>query len=93
MRLRVGEAHMPAWVIVLRTVTSMAAVFLIGLFFVVNEETGEAPQLTISTAPTEPTLALCEGSTPKELYACYLEQKRPNTTYSILKQMIYENKH
>lgn len=88
------EAHTPAWLIALRTVTSMAAIFLIGLFFFVNEETPEAPQLSTTKTPTEPTPALCEGSTPRELYMCYIEQKREQpSTYRLIKQMIYESQH
>ena len=84
----------PAWVIALRMVTSMAAVFLIGLFLFVNEETSEAPQLTTATTQTDYMPDLCEGSTPRELYMCYLERKREQSkTYSIIKRMIYENKH
>lgn len=84
----------PAWVIALRTVTSMAAVFLIGLFLFVNGETPEAPQMTTATTQTEYMPDLCEGSTPRELYMCYLEQKREQPkTYSLIKRMIYENEH
>lgn len=87
-------ARIPVWVIALRTVTSMAAVFLIGLFFFVNEETPEAPQQTTATTQTEYMPNLCEGSTPRELYMCYLERKREQPkTYSIIKRMIYENEH
>jgi hypothetical protein len=84
----------PAWVIALRTVTSMAAVFLIGLFLFVNEETPEAPQLTTATTQTEYSPNLCEGNTPRDLYMCYLEQKRAQpSTYSLIKKMVYENEH
>ena len=84
----------PAWVIALRTVTSMAAVFLIGLFLFVNEETSEAPQLTTATTQTDYMPNLCEASTPRDLYMCYLEQKRDQPkTYSLIKKMIYENEH
>ena len=91
----------PAWVIALRTVTSMAAVFLIGLFLFVNKETPEAPQLTIATTQTDYTPNLCDqglqipsNSTPRDLYMCYLEQKREQPkTYSLIKKMIYENEH
>ena len=84
--------HTPAWVIALRTVTSMAAIFLMGLFFFVNEEEPEAPRLTKTSTQTEPTPGLCEGSTPRELYMCYLERKREQPkTYSIIKHLIYEN--
>lgn len=84
----------PAWVIALRTVTSMAAIFLIGLFLFVNEETPEAPQLTTATTQTEYSPNLCEGNTPRDLYMCFLGQKREQpSTYSLIKKMIYENEH
>ena len=88
------ESHTPAWVIALRTVTSMAAIFLVGLFFFIHEETPEAPQLATTTTSTEPTPAFCEGSTPRELYMCYMERKREQpSTYSLIKKRIYENQH
>ena len=84
----------PAWVIALRTVTSMAAIFLIGLFLFVNEETPEAPHLITATTQTDYMPKLCEGNTPRDLYMCYLEQKREQPkTYSLIKKMIYENEH
>ena len=97
----------PAWVIALRTVTSMAAVFLIGLFLFVNEETPEAPQLTTASTQTEYMSNLCDqefqipsNSTPRELYMCYLEtrdckspQAEQPSTYNLIKKMIYENEH
>ena len=88
------QKQTPAWLIVLRTVTSMAAIFLVGLFLFVNEETPEAPQMTAATTQAEYTPNLCEGSTPRELYTCYLERKREQPkTFSIIKRMIYENEH
>ena len=84
--------HTPVWVIALRTATTIAAVFLIGLFFAVNSETSEVPQQTMATNQTNRTPDLCEGGTPRELYMCYLERKREQSrTYRSLKQMIYEN--
>lgn len=88
------KTHTPVWVIALRTVTSMAAIFLVGLFFFINGETPEAPQLATTTTTTEPTPAFCEGSTPRELYMCYLERKREQpSTYSLIKKRIYESQH
>ena len=87
-----AKTHTPVWVILLRTVTTMAAVFLIGLFFVVNGSNSEEPQQTMATNQTEHTPDFCEGSTPRELYVCYLERKREQSkTYRSLKRMIYEN--
>ena len=81
-----------AWVIALRTVTSMAAIFLVGLFFFINGEAPEAPQLATTTTLTAPTPSFCEGSTPRELYMCYMERKRETpSVYSLIKKRIYEN--
>ena len=88
------KTHTPVWIIALRTVTSMAAIFLVGLFFFINGETPEAPQLATTTTTTERTPAFCEGSTPRELYMCYLERKREQpSTYSLIKKRIYESQH
>lgn len=85
-------AHTPVWVVLLRTVTTMAAVFLVGLFFAVRGGSSEVPQQTMATNQTEHTPDFCEGSTPRELYVCYLERKREQSkTYRSLKRMIYEN--
>ena len=87
-----AKVHTPVWVVLLRTVATMAAVFLIGLFFAVHGENSEVPQQTMATNQTEHTPDLCEGSTPRELYMCYLERKREQSkTYRSLKRMIYEN--
>ena len=88
------QKQTPAWVIALRTVTSMAAIFLVGLFFFINGEASEAPQLATTTTSTDPTPAFCEGSNPRELYMCYMERKRETpSVYSLIKKRIYENEH
>ena len=88
------ESHTPAWVIALRTVTSMAAIFLVGLFIFINGEAPETPQLATTTTSTDPTPAFCEGSTPRELYMCYMERKRETpSVYSLIKKRIYESQH
>ena len=82
-----AKTHTPVW-----TVTTMAAVFLVGLFFAVRGGSSEVPQQTMATNQTEHTPDFCEGSTPRELYVCYLERKREQSkTYRSLKRMIYEN--
>ena len=86
------KAKTPVWVVVLRTATTMAAVFLIGLFFAVRDNTPAVPPQPLATNPTHHTPELCDGSTPRELYLCYLERKREQSkTYRSLKRMIYEN--
>lgn len=88
------QKQTPTWVIVLRTVTSMAAIFLVGLFIFINGEMPEVPQLATATTSKEPTFTFCEGSTPRELYMCYMEWKREQpSTYSLIKKRIYESQH
>ena len=87
------QQQTPAWVIALRILSSVAAIYLVGLFFFINEEASEAPQLA-TTKSTEPTPTFCEGSTPRELYMCYMERKRETpSVYSLIKKRIYENEH
>lgn len=88
-----------ALLVAIRIISSMAAVYLVGLF------------LWLQTAPTNktevayniinkvekqqpaPTPSYCTEGTPREILMCYLEhrQAQPNT-YSQLKQKRYENK-
>ena len=87
-----SQTHTPVWIILLRTATTLAAVFLIGLFFAVHSGSPEVPQQIIATNQTKHTPDLCEGNTPRELYMCYMERKREQSkTYHSLKRMIYEN--
>ena len=87
-----SQTHTPVWIILLRTATTLAAVFLIGLFFAVHSGNPEVPQQAIATNHTKHTPDLCEGSTPRELYMCYMERKREQSkTYHSLKRMIYES--
>lgn len=75
----------------LRIISSVAAVYLLSLFFIVNDETPVTP-VTIHQSANTPSL--CEGSTPGEIYTCYMERKRgQQTTYSLIKKKIYESQH
>ena len=88
------QQQTPAWVIALRILSSVAAIYLVGLFFFINGEAPEAPQLATTTTSTDPTPAFCEGSTPRDLYMCYMERKRETpSVYSLIKKRIYENEH
>ena len=64
------QKQTPAWVIALRTVTSMAAIFLVGLFFFINGEAPEAPQLATTTTLTAPTPSFCEKAAHPGNYIC-----------------------
>ena len=83
--------------IALRVISSVAALYLIGLFFYLQIE----PTSKIETAYNNkvekpqpaPTPAYCTEGTPLEILMCYLEHRQAQPdTYRQLKQMTYENK-
>lgn len=83
------RAH--ALLLTMRVISSIAAVWLVGLFFVVNDETPVTP-VVVHQSPNAPSF--CEGSTPGEIYTCYMQRKREQSgTYSLIKKRIYESHH
>jgi hypothetical protein len=83
------RAH--ALLLTMRAISSIAAVWLVGMFFVVNDKTPVTP-VVVHQSPNAPSF--CEGSTPRELYMCYMERKRETpSVYSLIKKRIYENEH
>ena len=83
------RAH--ALLLTMRAISSIAAVWLVGLFFVVNDETPVTP-VVVHQSPNAPSF--CEGSTPGEIYTCYMNRKREQSgTYSLIKKRIYESQH
>ena len=75
----------------MRVISSLAAAWLVGLFFVVNDKTPVAP-VAIHQSQNAPSF--CEGSTPGEIYTCYMNRKREHSgTYSLIKKRIYESQH
>ncbi len=81
-----------AILIALRTISSIAAIYLVGLFFWLQQ----TPELKTETAyntgkPTPPT-SYCTEGTPREILMCYLERRKAQPhIYQQLKQKIYEN--
>lgn len=81
-----------AILIALRTISSIAAIYLVGLFFWLQQ----TPELKTATAyntgkPTPPT-SYCTEGTPREILTCYLERRKAQPHfYQQLKQKIYEN--
>ena len=81
-----------AILIVLRAITSVAAIYLVGLFFWLQQ----TPEIRTETAynpgkPTPPT-SYCTEGTPREILACYLEKRKAQPHYyQQLKKMTYEN--
>lgn len=81
-----------ALLIAIRTITSIAAIYLVGLFFWLQQ----TPELKTETAynpgkPTPPT-SYCTEGTPREILTCYLEKRKAQPHYyQQFKKMTYEN--
>lgn len=87
-------ARLRGWVIALRAVASIAAIWLVGMFFYFGygvEDEGVAAQSSLShNTDAAPTLPCVDGnSTPREILACYCkvmkEQKERQAFYNNLK--------
>ena len=82
-----------ALLIVIRAITSIAAIYLVGLFFWLQQ----TPELKTETAynqgkPTPTTTSYCTEGTPREILTCYLEKRKAQPHYyQQLKKMTYEN--
>jgi len=84
------RAH--ALLLTMRAISSIAAAWLVGMFFVVNDKTPVAP-VAVHQSPNDAP-SFCEGSTPGEIYTCYMQRKRElYGTYSLIKKRIYESHH
>ena len=81
-----------AILIALRTISSIAAIYLVGLFFWLQQ----TPELKTETAyntgkPTPPT-SYCTEGTPREILMCYMERRKAQPHfYQQIKKMTYEN--
>ena len=93
MEQRKQEQKKPSAVLVaLRTITSVAAIYLVGLFFWLQQ----TPETKTETAynqskPTAKT-SYCTEGTPREILMCYMERRKAQPhIYQQLKQKLYEN--
>jgi hypothetical protein len=86
-----------AILIALRIISSVAAIYLVGLFFYLQQE----PIVKIETAYNNkveqkqpaPQPEYCTEGTPREILMCYLEHRQAQPdTYKQLKRMSNENK-
>lgn len=87
--------HKPSTLLIaLRTVMSAAAIYLVGLFLWLQQDTA-APVQTVARQQDirEAGSTRCSEGTPLEQYLCYMEYKKeqPNT-FSKLRQQFYGNK-
>jgi len=76
----------------LRIISSMAAVYLVGLFFYLQAEpsnkaeTAYNNKVELQQPSSQP---YCTEGTPREILMCYLERKKEQpSTYSLIKQRI-----
>jgi len=85
-----------ALLIALRIISSVAAIYLIGLFFYLQQE----PVAKVETAYNNkveqrqpaPQPEYCTEGTPREILMCYMERRKAQPhIYQQLKQMTYEN--
>ena len=82
-----------ALLVAIRTISSMAAIYLVGLFFWLQQ----TPELKTETAynqgkPTAKT-SYCTEGTPREILMCYMERRKAQPHfYQQIKKMTYENK-
>ena len=82
-----------AVLVVLRTITSIAAIYLVGLFFWLQQ----TPEIKTETAynpgkPTPTTTSYCTEGTPRDILTCYLEKRKAQPHYyQQLKKITYEN--
>ena len=93
MEQRKQEQKKPSAVLVaLRAITSIAAIYLVGLFFWLQQ----TPELKTETAynqgkPAQQT-SYCTEGTPREILMCYMERRKAQPhCYQQIKKMTYEN--
>jgi hypothetical protein len=91
------KAKPSALIIALRIISSVAAIYLIGLFFWLQQE----PVAKVETAYNNkveksqpaPQLEYCTEGTPREILMCYMERRKAQPHfYQQIKKMTYENK-
>lgn len=85
-----------AILIALRIISSVAAIYLVGLFFYLQQEPVVKVETAYNNKVEEPqsasTPAYCTEGTPREILMCYLETRKAQPhIYQQLKQKIYEN--
>jgi hypothetical protein len=85
-----------ALLIALRIISSVAAIYLIGLFFYLQQETVAKVETAYNNKVEEkwpaPQPKYCTEGTPREILMCYMERREAQPhIYQQLKQKSYEN--
>lgn len=86
-----------AVLIAIRTVSSMAAIFLVGLFFWLQTQPVEKAETAYNNKVEQiqpaPHPQYCTEGTPREILMCYMERRKAQPHfYQQLKQKKYENR-
>ena len=82
------STKMPAWVIALRTISAMAAMWIVGFFIYVNIPMKSDANQVSKTIIQEPS----QVSTLDIVRTSYLESHNNQLSYTQIKRMIYENR-
>ena len=91
------RSHKPSAVIIaLRVISSVAAIYLVGLFFYLQQEAVASVETAYNNKVEEkrpaPQPAYCTEGTPREILMCYMERREAQPhIYQQLKQKSYEN--
>ena len=85
-----------AILIALRIISSIAAVYLVGLFFWLQTQPIEKAEITytnkVEQTQPAPHPQYCTEGTPREILMCYMERRKAEPhIYQQLKQKTYEN--
>ena len=93
MEQRKEELHKPSAVLIaIRTITSMAAIYLVGLFFWLQQTPDLKTETAYNPGKPMPQASYCTEGTPREILTCYLEHRQAQPdTYKQLKRMNYED--
>ena len=88
-----NERKPSALLIAIRAITSIAAIYLVGLFFWLQQTPEQKTETAYNQGkPTPTTTSYCTEGTPREILTCYLEKRKAQPHYyQQLKKMTYEN--
>lgn len=93
MEQRKEKQHKPsALLVAIRTITSIAAIYLIGLFFWLQQTPELKTATTYNQGKPMPQTSYCTEGTTREILTCYMERRKAQPhIYQQLKKMTYEN--
>ena len=93
MEQRKEKQRKPSAVLIaIRTITSIAAIYLVGLFFWLQQTPEQKSETAYNPGKPTPQASYCTEGTPREILTCYLERRKAQPHYyQQFKKMIYEN--